>query len=208
MKVLVPLVALIALGASVQTSSAAVVLQDNFGTTGADQLNWAGDGVFTSTSPPGSVDLIGAGGGFDFFPGNGNYIDLDGSTGSGNNPAGQLTSVMTFGPGSYTLTFSLGGNHRGAAAQQTVFSLGDFSNSLTLDSSALLTSYTYSFTTTTTGQLVFTETGPSDQQGNILDNVVLSAVPETSTWAMMILGFFGVGFMAYRRKNQSSLRLA
>jgi hypothetical protein len=36
----------------------------------------------------------------------------------------------------------------------------------------------------------------------------LSAVPETSTWAMMILGFFGVGFMAYRRKNQSSLRLA
>ena len=31
MKVLVPLVALIALGASVQTSSAAVVLQDNFG---------------------------------------------------------------------------------------------------------------------------------------------------------------------------------
>jgi len=30
------------------------------------------------------------------------------------------------------------------------------------------------------------------------------AVPEPSTWAMMILGFFGVGFMAYRRKNQGS----
>jgi hypothetical protein len=27
------------------------------------------------------------------------------------------------------------------------------------------------------------------------------AVPETSTWAMMILGFLGVGFMAYRRKG-------
>ena len=38
---------------------------------------------------------------------------------------------------------------------------------------------------------------------------VASAVPEPSTWAMMILGFFGVGFMAYRRRNQSlSLRLA
>ena len=36
---------------------------------------------------------------------------------------------------------------------------------------------------------------------------VLSAVPEPSTWAMMILGFFGVGFMAYRRKSQGSLRL-
>jgi len=36
-----------------------------------------------------------------------------------------------------------------------------------------------------------------------------SAVPEPSTWAMMILGFFGVGFMAYRRKqNGPVLRLA
>src|ERR1700692_3485524 len=26
------------------------------------------------------------------------------------------------------------------------------------------------------------------------------AVPEPSTWAMMILGFVGLGFMAYRRK--------
>jgi hypothetical protein len=35
-----------------------------------------------------------------------------------------------------------------------------------------------------------------------LDGV--NAVPEPSTWAMMILGFFGVGFMAYRRRNQSA----
>jgi hypothetical protein len=31
-----------------------------------------------------------------------------------------------------------------------------------------------------------------------------SAVPEPSTWAMMILGFFGVGFMAYRKKQNGS----
>ncbi|MDN3275965.1 PEPxxWA-CTERM sorting domain-containing protein [Frankia sp. RB7] len=31
-----------------------------------------------------------------------------------------------------------------------------------------------------------------------------SPVPEPSTWAMMILGFAGVGFMAYRRRNQAS----
>jgi len=36
--------------------------------------------------------------------------------------------------------------------------------------------------------------------------VPFSAVPEASTWAMMILGFLGVGFMAMRRKSQ--LRLA
>jgi hypothetical protein len=34
-----------------------------------------------------------------------------------------------------------------------------------------------------------------------------AAVPEASTWAMMILGFAGVGFLAYRRRNQVSLRL-
>ena len=32
----------------------------------------------------------------------------------------------------------------------------------------------------------------------------VAAVPEPSTWAMMILGFFGVGFMAYRRRNQNT----
>jgi hypothetical protein len=31
----------------------------------------------------------------------------------------------------------------------------------------------------------------------------VEAVPEPSTWAMMILGFCGVGFMAYRRRDQS-----
>ncbi len=36
-----------------------------------------------------------------------------------------------------------------------------------------------------------------------------SAVPEPSTWAMMILGFVGLGFMAYRRKqNGGSLSAA
>jgi hypothetical protein len=30
----------------------------------------------------------------------------------------------------------------------------------------------------------------------------VSAVPEPSTWAMMILGFAGVGFMAYRRRSR------
>jgi len=31
------------------------------------------------------------------------------------------------------------------------------------------------------------------------------AVPEPSTWAMMILGFAGVGFMAYRRKAKAAM---
>jgi hypothetical protein len=40
------------------------------------------------------------------------------------------------------------------------------------------------------------------------DNVsldVVAAVPEPSTWAMLILGFAGVGYMAYRRRNGATL---
>src|SRR3954453_9406877 len=34
----------------------------------------------------------------------------------------------------------------------------------------------------------------------------VAAVPEPSTWAMMIMGFAGIGFMAYRRRNQVNPR--
>ena len=36
----------------------------------------------------------------------------------------------------------------------------------------------------------------------IADAFIAQAVPEPSTWAMMILGFAGVGFMAYRRSRK------
>jgi hypothetical protein len=37
---------------------------------------------------------------------------------------------------------------------------------------------------------------------------VAAAVPEPSTWAMMLLGFAGAGFMAYRRKPKPALMVA
>jgi hypothetical protein len=43
---------------------------------------------------------------------------------------------------------------------------------------------------------------------SILSLDVTSPVPEASTWAMMILGFCGVGFMAYRRNNKRVFRFA
>lgn len=39
-------------------------------------------------------------------------------------------------------------------------------------------------------------------------SVVVTAIPEPATWAMMILGFLGVGLAAYRRRVGSSLRIA
>jgi hypothetical protein len=36
----------------------------------------------------------------------------------------------------------------------------------------------------------------------------VAAVPEASTWAMLILGFAGIGFMAYRKRGTTQLRFA
>jgi hypothetical protein len=33
--------------------------------------------------------------------------------------------------------------------------------------------------------------------------IAVAAVPEPSTWAMMILGFAGIGAMTYRRRKQA-----
>ncbi len=46
-----------------------------------------------------------------------------------------------------------------------------------------------------------------------IDNITFNeplagAVPEPSTWAMMILGFAGIGVMAYRRKSKPALMAA
>jgi PEP-CTERM motif-containing protein len=48
------------------------------------------------------------------------------------------------------------------------------------------------------------------ESGNvrIASLAVAGAVPEPSTWAMMLLGFGGIGFMAYRRKSRPALMAA
>jgi choice-of-anchor C domain-containing protein len=71
-------------------------------------------------------------------------------------------------------------------------------------------SYFLDFTaTSTTTVLSFNSTsGQNCCFGPALDNVAVTAVPEASTWAMMILGFAGVGFIAYRRKSRPAVRLA
>ena len=41
--------------------------------------------------------------------------------------------------------------------------------------------------------------------GEIRGFLQVAAVPEPSTWAMIILGFAGVGFMAYRRRKSAAI---
>jgi hypothetical protein len=49
---------------------------------------------------------------------------------------------------------------------------------------------------------LFTTQGPA--LGVNLTGTFTAAVPEPSTWAMMLLGFAGLGFMAYRKKSKSA----
>ena len=51
----------------------------------------------------------------------------------------------------------------------------------------------------------FTLINPFFGNGTLNISPVVAAVPEPSTWAMMILGFCGLGFMAYRRRNNAML---
>jgi hypothetical protein len=47
------------------------------------------------------------------------------------------------------------------------------------------------------------ETSESKYLFGTVEPAAVASVPEPSTWAMMILGFAGVGFMAYRRRGNS-----
>ena len=50
----------------------------------------------------------------------------------------------------------------------------------------------------------------SESKAFEFDNLTVAAVPEASTWAMMILGFLGLGFLGYRKsaKVGSAFRMA
>ena len=195
------------------SANAGVVLSDNFDSD-SPKLNWPGDSVFLSIPQPGnvhglpSVDLVSASDGFPNLVDMGNSVDLDGTTGNGNSPAGELQSIMSLSTGTYTVRFDFAGNERGAPAETTVISIGNVSYSLTPPNNQGYTLTSLVFPNVS-GPLTFTDLGPSDQQGNLIDNVVVSTgVPEPSTWAMMALGFGLLGFAGFRRGRKTSTAIA
>ena len=99
----------------------------------------------------GTVDLIGAGSEWDFLPGNGLYVDLDGDLPDGYTcDPGRLVSRQRFvlRPGRYELSFRLAGSQRGDTNSVTV-SLGTlFSETITLESAAPLAEFRRTITVT------------------------------------------------------------
>jgi hypothetical protein len=177
---------------------AAVVFSDNFNTEngGVGALNY---GPFTNwTVTGGTVDLIGTGF-FDFYPGNGLYVDLDGST---NDPGLLTSSVFSLTAGTYSLGFALGGSTLVGSPTDTVqvdLNFGPYSESFTLLSTAPLTMVTRSIVIggPTSASISFQNSG-SDNMGAIVDNVSLESVPvpePAGIITLMALGLAGLGMI-------------
>lgn len=151
-----------------------VLFQDNFNTEngGTGALNYTGFGGWDVTR--GTVDLIGNGF-FDFYPGNGLYVDLDGSTFA----AGKMetkTGFSLFSADTYQLDFDLGGSTRGDTNTVAASLDGMYAELFTLPSAAPLSHYTrliHPFGDTVGAKIVFDHAG-GDNLGLILDNVKLT----------------------------------
>jgi hypothetical protein len=102
-------------------------------------------------------------------------------------PVDSFSNNIFLAAGDYSLTWFLTGLATSANGDTGArpFSEADMSNTGTL--------------------FIDSDVALSFASGHDYSSNAVGAVPEPSTWAMMILGFAGIGFMAYRRKSKPAL---
>ncbi|HQC27816.1 MAG TPA: PEPxxWA-CTERM sorting domain-containing protein [Methylotenera sp.] len=187
------------------TLSQAAVFTEDFNGFTADQLNWnpaGANGWVVGPTANDTVDLIGQGGSFDLLPGNGSYVDLDGSTGS----SGVLRNFVDLIAGTqYTLSFWLAGNQRADQGTESVnVHFGGVNQTFNLSYLDPFKTFSLIYTPTVTNTYSFGfTTNSNDNVGALLDNVSVTAVPEPETYALMLAGLGLIGFSARRRKTHA-----
>jgi hypothetical protein len=154
-----------------------------------------------------------------------NFYSLDGAGDNGVFiPGDGITqSVATISGDTYQLVFGLSGENGPGGVTTLAVTIGSQTMDFTIDSdnsgffNKPFATETINYVATSGDTAIsFIETASNDGGNNdaLIDGVsfqgpAVSAVPEPSTWAMMTLGFCGVGFLAYRKKrNGPALRLA
>jgi hypothetical protein len=147
-------------------------------------------------------------------------VDLDGLT-----PGGVAQTIATTAGQQYLLTFSLSGNPDGINTTP-----GSGSDTKTVDVVVGVHGTDYSFVTNIGGQshssmnyveesLLFTASGPTTllsfnsfltpgDFGAVIGGVSVTATPLPSTWLLLLSGFGGLGFVAYRGTRKGSGAIA
>lgn len=132
------------------------------------------------------------------YPGQGRFLDMDGS------PAGNATiqTKTTFNliPGTYRLSFKIGQNNFGSGNNSLHFTVGSALNDSVAAPTPLtggMTPVVRQFTVASplSTRLIFTETGPVDAGGSILDDVKLVRLdaPFGQTNSLNVLGYWQLG---------------
>ncbi len=207
MKKLIPLVVAIVVAASVQSANAVVVgslavgtgpflALDSSGLNGGSVATLTGGAVYTSDQPFADIPAGGVAGGTFLAAGTtaGQPATLTFTT-----PINYL-SFLWGSPDTYndlTITSTSGSYDFTAASLNFAVTNGNQSYSQYVQ-----------FNTTGPGETILSAVFSNSPAQDAFEtaNFSVAAVPEASTWAMMILGFAGIGLTAYRRKNNSSLR--
>jgi hypothetical protein len=208
------------LGVTVSAANAATVLfSDDFNSpTALSDGNWSSNGSGAIVTAPisgltGSANALtfnNLGSGGDLFsvmiPGTGigNYnISFDYYCATGN-----CGAFVGLAPGSSTSTVPSTAGFDAWLATDTVPHA--YTAPYSFSSNGAWTHVSFDFGVTSNDQFgIKLEDFTGAPGDTFFQNLSVSAVPEPSTWAMMILGFCGVGFMAYRRKRSTpAFRLA